>query len=121
MIAGFIWFLSSQSILPRPKGILGWDKLQHMLAFGVMGVTAGFWIRPAFWRRRPVLSLLIITLVISVYGAIDEFHQFFVPGRDCNVWDWVADTLGAFLGALAVLLLMRGFRPSMSSKTGGIN
>jgi len=107
LIAGFIWFLSSQSILPQPKGILGWDKLQHLLAYGALGFTAGFWIYPAFWRRRPVLSLLITMLVSSGYGAIDEFHQYFVPGRDCNVWDWIADTLGAFLGALAVMLLFK--------------
>jgi VanZ family protein len=106
LIAGLIWFLSSQSILPRPKGILGWDKLQHLLAFGALSVTAGFCIHLAFWRRRPVLSLLIIMLACSAYGAIDEFHQFFVPGRDCSVWDWIADTLGAFLGALTIMLFL---------------
>jgi len=106
LIAGLIWFLSSQSILPQPKGILGWDKLQHLLAFGALSFTAGFWVRPLFRRRRPVLSLLIITLACSAYGAIDEFHQYFVPGRDCNVWDWMADTLGAFLGALTIMLLL---------------
>ena len=115
LIAGFIWFLSSQSILPQPKGILGWDKLQHLLAFWTLAIAAGFWVHPAFWRRRPVLSLLLIMLAGSAYGAIDEFHQFFVPGRDCNVWDWAADTLGSFLGALTVLLLM------IKTKLGEIN
>jgi len=102
LIAGFIWYLSSQSTLPVPKGILGWDKFQHLLAYWALATAAGFWIYPAFWRRRPFFSLLIITLIASGYGAIDEFHQYFVPGRNCNVWDWIADTLGACLGALAV-------------------
>jgi VanZ family protein len=115
LIAGFIWFLSSQSILPKPKGIFGWDKLQHLLVYGAIGISVGFWIHPAFRRRRPALSLLIIMLAGSVYGAIDEFHQYFVPGRDCNVWDWIADTLGAFLGALAIMLLL------IKTKLGGIN
>jgi VanZ family protein len=115
LIAGFIWFLSSQSILPQPKGILGWDKLQHFLAYWTLSIAAGFWVRPAFWRRRPVLSSLLIMLAGSAYGAIDEFHQYFVPGRDCNVWDWIADTLGALLGALTVLLLMK------KTKLGEIN
>jgi len=106
LVAGFIWILSSKRILPKPKGILGWDKLQHLLAFGVLAVVAGFWVQPAFWRRRPVLSALIIIAAASGYGAVDEAHQFFVPGRDCNVWDWIADTLGACLGALAVMLLI---------------
>jgi VanZ family protein len=107
LIAGFIWFLSSQRILPQPKGIFGWDKLQHLLAYGVLGVAVGLWVSPVFWKRRPALALLLTTLAGSAYGAIDEFHQYFVPGRDCNVWDWIADTLGAFLGALAVMQYMR--------------
>jgi len=115
LIVGFIWFLSSQSILPQPKGILGWDKLQHLLAYWTLGTAAGFWIHPAFWRRRPVLSLLLIMLAGSAYGAIDEVHQFFVPGRDCSGWDWIADTLGAFLGALTAMFLMR------KTKLGEIN
>ena len=108
-IAAFIWFLSSQSTLPEVKGILGWDKLQHLLAFGALAAMAGLWASPVFWKRRPVFVLFLAALSGSVYGAIDEFHQYFVPGRDCNVWDWIADTLGAFLGAAAIMLIMKIF------------
>jgi VanZ family protein len=107
LIAGGIWFLSSQSILPQPKGILGWDKLQHLFAYAVLSVTVGMWFSPAFWERRPVLAPLLTMLISSVYGVTDEFHQYFVPGRDCNVWDWLADTLGALLGALVIMILMK--------------
>jgi len=106
LIAGVIWFLSSQSILPQPKGILGWDKLQHLAAFAVLAAAVGLWVTPAFGKRRPVLSLLLTALVGSAYGVIDELHQYFVPGRDCNFWDWLADTLGAFLGAAAMAFTM---------------
>jgi VanZ family protein len=121
LIAGFIWFLSSQSILPQPKGILGWDKLQHLLAYGVLGFAVGLWASPVFWKRRAALALLLTTLTGSAYGAIDEFHQYFVPGRDCNVWDWVADTLGAFLGALALMAGIRIFKSAEMVKTNGEN
>jgi VanZ family protein len=103
LIAGAIWFLSSQSILPQPKGILGFDKLQHLIAYLVLAGAAGFWISPEFWRQRRFLALLLVVLVSSVYGAIDEAHQFFTPGRDCNVWDWIADTIGAILGAAGIM------------------
>jgi len=109
LIAGTLWFLSSQSTLPQPPGVLGWDKLQHLLAYGALGFAVGLWISQAFWKRRPRLALLLTTLIGSVYGAIDEIHQYFVPGRHSNVWDWVANTLGAFLGALAVMLIMSKF------------
>jgi len=109
LIAGTLWFLSSQSTLPQPPGVLAWDKLQHLLAYGALGFAVGLWISQTFWKRRPRLALLLATLIGSVYGAIDEIHQYFVPGRHSNVWDWVANTLGAFLGALAVMLIMSKF------------
>ena len=106
-IAASIWFLSSQSILPQPKGILGWDKLQHLLAYAVLAGAVGLWASPVFWKRRPRTALFVTALVSSVYGVIDEIHQYFVPGRDCNVWDWLADTLGAAIGAAAMLVAFR--------------
>jgi VanZ family protein len=110
LIAGIICFLSSQSTLPQPQGIVGLDKLLHLSAYGALGIATGLWVSAAFWKRRPALALLLITLIVSAYGVTDEFHQYFVPGRDCDVWDWVADTLGAFLGALTVMLLNRKFK-----------
>jgi VanZ family protein len=38
----------------------------------------------------------------SLYGASDEFHQYFVPGRDCEFFDWVGDTTGAIFAVLAI-------------------
>jgi VanZ family protein len=99
LVAGAIWFLSSQSILPQPKGILGFDKFQHLLAYAVLSAAACLWFSPDFRHKRPVRALIIAALAGSVYGIIDEVHQYFVPLRECNVWDWIADTLGAFLGA----------------------
>ena len=46
----------------------------------------------------------------SLYGATDEFHQSFVPGRDSDVLDWVADTLGAALGAASATVATRALR-----------
>jgi len=78
-----------------------------MLAFGALAAAAGLWVSPAFRKRRPAFVLLVTAFACSAYGAVDELHQYFVPGRNCNVWDWLADTLGAFLGAAAIMLTMR--------------
>jgi VanZ family protein len=107
LIAAIIWFLSSQSVLPYPQNIVGLDKLLHFSAYAALGIAAGLWISPAFWKRRPVLSLLLITIIVSAYGITDELHQYFVPGRDCDIRDWVADTLGAFTGALIVRIVIK--------------
>jgi VanZ family protein len=102
-----IWILSSQSALPVPKGIFGFDKLQHLLAYLALAVSITLWVSPEQRRYHSLRSFLLIVVASSLYGAIDELHQFYVPGRDCNVWDWIADTLGALLGAAAALLADR--------------
>jgi VanZ family protein len=107
LVVGGIWFLSSQSSLPVPKGILGFDKLQHLLAYLVLAASFVFWFSPDQRRFHRLRTFLLLVFVSSLYGVIDEIHQFYVPGRDCNVWDWIADTLGAFMGAGAALLADR--------------
>jgi VanZ family protein len=107
LIIAAIWILSSQRTLPVPKGILGFDKFQHLLAYLVLAASFVFWFSPEQRRFHRLRTFLLLVLVSSLYGVIDELHQFYVPGRDCNVWDWLADTLGAFLGAGAALLADR--------------
>jgi VanZ family protein len=109
-IAALIWFLSSQPILPQPKGILGFDKLQHLLVYAALAFTAGLWASPALWKCRSPAVLLLTALTSSIYGAIDEVHQYFVPNRNCNIGDWLADTLGAVLGAAAMMIVMLRLR-----------
>ncbi|GHV48305.1 hypothetical protein AGMMS49546_38750 [Spirochaetia bacterium] len=110
VIAG-IWFLSSQSILPKPKGIFGFDKFQHLLAYFVLAFTAGLWFPRQKWQRPGVALLLIAAAISSAYGVIDEVHQYFTPGRDCNIWDWLADTIGALLGAGAMKFAALKLKP----------
>jgi VanZ family protein len=116
IIVGFLWFLSSQSILPQPKGILGFDKLQHLLAYLVLAAALGLWFSPEYWQLHCLRTFLLIVFISSAYGVVDEIHQYFVPGRDCNVWDWIADTLGAALGALISMLADRHILPKIRAR-----
>ena len=109
LIAAGIWFLSSQSTLPRPKGVFGYDKLQHLLAYTALAGAAGLWVSPERWRRRRLLVLGLVAAAASVYGVTDELHQYFVPGRNCNVWDWIADAGGSVLGAAIAAALSGRF------------
>jgi VanZ family protein len=99
MIAAAIFALSAQPTLPSIKGVLGWDKLQHFAAYAALAASCGLWASPGAWKLRRAACFFAAALIASVYGATDELHQWFVPGRDANVWDWLADTAGAFGGA----------------------
>ena len=61
----------------------------------------GFLLRSAFGpaSRRPLFATVAAALIAAVYGAIDEVHQAFVPGRFATVADGAANTVGAVLGA----------------------
>jgi VanZ family protein len=111
--AGLIFYLSSLSHpLPVAVPIRHFDKLLHLGAFGILGGLLARGLLQA--GQRAWLALLAAVLIASLYGALDEFHQSFVPGRDADPWDWGADTAGALLGAAAaVRLLSRKSRASI--------
>ncbi len=96
-----IWFLSSQSGLPLPERIFGVDKIAHCIAYATLAAAwALFFLagkRSSAWSPR---LIWVLAFGVSVgYGALDEFHQSFVPGRDASVFDLLADGLGAAAGA----------------------
>ena len=103
-----IFLLSAQSDLPPVERVS--DKTLHVLAYFVFGLlclraTHGG-IRPL--RAGPALAAL---LLVVGYGALDEWHQSWVPGRTPSVLDWVADSVGAGL-ACAALALWSRIRPT---------
>jgi VanZ family protein len=114
-VAAGIWLLSSRTILPQPKGILGYDKLQHFLAYGVLTGALALWFSPGWIKAHAFKAIAFAVCLGSAYGIVDEVHQYFVPGRDCNVWDWLADTIGAILGAFLAVF----FRLKLAQKPGG--
>lgn len=105
--AGLISWLSSRSRpLPVTIPIPHFDKLLHLGAFGLLAaLVAHALLQLGRSARR---ALLVAVLAVSLYGAFDEWHQSFVPGRDADPLDWAADTAGAALGAaLAAVVLPR--------------
>ncbi len=40
-----------------------------------------------------------VIIFCSFYGVFDEWHQSFVPGRNSDVFDWLADTMGGVFAA----------------------
>jgi VanZ family protein len=70
------------------------DKVLHFIAFGILAILTARGLRN-FKNRIVKVNYISITLLICIaYGILDEFHQYFVPGRYFSWWDWVADILG---------------------------
>ena len=91
-----IYYLSSQPDLPQPEIEIPFlDKIEHLLAFGLMGFLLYRAFYFSFGEFHP-LSLLV-TILVVLYGISDEIHQSFVPTRTPDVMDVVFDGLGGLL------------------------
>jgi VanZ family protein len=49
----------------------------------------------------------LVVILVVLYGLLDEFHQYFVPGRTVDIYDALADAAGALLGAWSMYILVR--------------
>lgn len=82
------------------------DKLLHLCEYGVFGfILARFFVHLG-WKNPYVWAVL----VASLYGATDEIHQYYVPGRTLEVYDWMADTLGSLVGSQTCRLWLKKFK-----------
>ena len=83
------------------------DKLVHLICFGILSASWSLWFSRNSWRASPLRNGALCVLFTSVYGVVDEFHQSFTPGRCAGADDWLADTLGALLGAALCILVTK--------------
>ena len=76
----------------------GWDKSNHMLAFGVLTALG----LKAFAQR-----LMRVLLCMLAYGALIEILQSFTPNRSAEWGDLLADAVGIALGFGLIQMFVR--------------
>jgi len=77
------------------------DKVLHAVEYGILALLC---YRAFRWATGPAVARQAVVLAIvtaSVYGITDEVHQLFVPFRESSWQDWLADTIGATIGAIS--------------------
>ena len=77
------------------------DKIEHFIAYAILGLIAGF----AFPTQRAATWLMAS---LSALGIALELCQWFVPGRSPETLDAVASGLGACMVLCALVLLRSG-------------
>jgi VanZ family protein len=84
------------------------DKMKHVIAYFVLGVSFCMWIPRKNWFAKPFFWGILIIVLSTVFGIIDEYHQSFVPGRSGNdLGDLIADVIGASIAPFAYFLLIK--------------
>ncbi len=75
------------------------DKIKHFL--GYLGLAVLLALNLHFQEKWKFVAMnyIVYTLIIcSMYGALDEIHQIFVPNRSSEFLDWLADFFGTITG-----------------------
>lgn len=83
----------------------GADKAVHATLYAVLGLLAA---RASADQKIAWRSAAGVLVGVMLFGAVDEWHQRFIPGRAPSVYDWMADSVGAATGvALATAVSRR--------------
>jgi len=91
-----IIFIASSMERPLPDtDIPNLDKFLHMVEYGILSYLI---IRALMGSevKLPHGKLIVLAVIFAtLYGASDEAHQMFVPGRTAEISDLLADLIGA--------------------------
>ena len=102
LYAALIFGFSSESNPLPALTALVWDKALHATEYAGLAFLLCRAIRGEGVGWGPSIALAVIAA--SAYAGSDEWHQLWVPGRESDLLDWAADTVGAAVGSV-------GYRP----------
>jgi VanZ family protein len=119
--AAWIFYLSSQSHPPVPSWLLpeGSDKVLHGWEYGLLGLLCFRAFRRAAGPWAAERALVLAILSATLYGLSDELHQAFVPDRTADLFDLLADGIGAAAGAWGLCWYEGRARPDRESVPRG--
>ncbi len=92
-----IFIESSMSDAPLPSRVN--DKVAHAGGYALLGVLCARALAGGFAVPLTLPRVVAAVVIAALYGASDEWHQAFVPGRSSDIRDWYADVIGASVGA----------------------
>jgi len=74
-------------------------RAAHILEFAILGAL----LLRATSKDKPVTKreVIVTLIVVALYGASDEFHQRFTPGRSSEGLSVLFDVAGGLIGAWA--------------------
>jgi len=109
LYCGIIVYLSSLSYPSRhlPSLLFGLsDKLVHGVEYGILGILL---YRALHQTNRTIRSICLAIIWAVAFGISDEMHQWFVPNRQADLWDLLADTIGATLFILTWVFMTKKY------------
>ena len=111
-IPAIIWFIASVILLTLPQNDLphsslfnipNFDKLVHLIMFFLLTVLFSYPFSKLPVKTVAIASVFKVAFSVIVYGIIMEFVQkYFTSSRAFDMIDILFDSLGSFLGLVAI-------------------
>lgn len=84
-------------------------KLAHLTEYAILGLLVYNLIHS--YNKKTYIALFISIL----YAITDEMHQYFVPGRSCQITDIMIDTIGIIIGVYLYKLIIKRYQVKIKS------
>ena len=111
-----IFGLSSIQGLQVPGSFPFMDKVAHLMEYSLFGLLVGRAIRFTMTGSSRVAMSVAAISFGSVIGMLDELYQRFVPGRSCDVFDWLTDATAVTLAVVVTQIVTA--RPLRGGRRG---
>lgn len=96
LLAVLLVVITTLALVPAPPKVIttGWDKSNHALAFASLAFSSvwALWQRPRQW--------VWLALALVAYGIGIEIAQSFLPPREADAKDVLANSVGILIGLL---------------------
>ena len=77
----------------------GIDKVLHLVEYFILGVLIYFFIK----NRKKLFK--IVYILIALVPIVDEYLIQRISGRTIDVWDFIFNIIGLYLGASILFLI----------------
>lgn len=95
--SGIMMLADSMSFIVR--------KTAHFSEYMILALFVRAALAGCFIKLKPVVQYCITIAWVFLYAALDELHQYFVPGRYCSIKDVFIDTAGGLFGIIIVIIV----------------
>jgi VanZ family protein len=102
-----IFVASAQPGLRSPLAFTWSDKLIHVVEYLLYGLLLVRALRAHLRFGHPAFAAVVALGFVVLTGAADEYFQSFIPGRQCDVFDLLADTVGGAIAQFVYVLFVR--------------
>ena len=79
----------------------GIDKVFHLIEYLILGILAYFFIK----NRKKLFK--IVYILIALVPIVDEYLIQRISGRTIDVWDFIFNIIGLYLGTSILFLIYR--------------